>query len=59
MEPQVTQFNGKVYVMVPDHVEDIVVLRNAKSYQFTVPKDERLAFNRCVTNTDELQKFKN
>lgn len=41
MKPEVTLFNGKVYVMVPDHVEDIVVLRKAKSFQFSLPTDER------------------
>lgn len=41
MEPQVTQFNGKVYVMVPDHIEDIVVLRKTKAFNFTIPLDER------------------
>lgn len=41
MEPQVTQFNGAVYVMVPDHIEDIVVLRKKDSFKFNLPQDTR------------------
>ena len=58
MEPQVIQFNGKVYVMVPDHIEDIVVLRNAKSYQFTVPKDERMMFNQGALSEERIRDLK-
>ncbi len=53
MEPQVTQFNGKVYVMVPDHIEDIVVLRKTKSFTFTIPSDERRLLR---PNMDEMIK---
>lgn len=38
MEPQVTQFMGKVYVMVPDHIEDVVVIRKSQAHQFTIPQ---------------------
>lgn len=41
MEPKAIMFNGKVVVAIPDHVEEVMVLRKNQSYIFELPKDER------------------
>ncbi len=42
MEPKAILFNGKVVVAVPDHIEEVMVLRKSDSFVFNLPKDRNI-----------------
>lgn len=53
MEPKAILYNGKVVVAVPDHVEEIMILRKSESFVFEIPKEKRKNYIHRTTN-DEM-----
>mgnify|MGYP001149803679 CR=1 FL=1 len=44
MEPKAIMFNEKVVVAVPDHVEDVMIIRKDASFNFTLPAERHQQF---------------
>lgn len=45
MDPLSIRYNNKVLLVVPDDIENIVIIRKEASYNITLPKDELLKKN--------------
>ena len=54
MEIQAIMYNGKAIVAVPDHVEEVMVIRKGGSFVFNLPTDERRTIQR-VSNEETIR----